>query len=38
MENTIALIATITASAIALSTEARKWYTIIIKKEKRKKK
>lgn len=36
MENTIALIATITASAIALSTEARKWY--IIKKEKRKKK
>lgn len=37
MENAIALIATITASAIALSTEARKWY-IIIKKEKRKKK
>lgn len=37
MDTIIALIATITASLIALSAEARKWYTTI-KKEKRKKK
>ena len=38
METAIALIATITASLIAISAEARKWYTTVRKEKRRQKK
>ena len=38
METAIALIVTITASLIAVSTEARKWYTTVRKEKRRQQK